>query len=316
MAQLEFGIVYNRHWSDGIPLKEFAELGEQFGFDALWCSENTFSPLPKIAPLEALTAFALLTSMPRIGTLVLRAPLYNPILLAKACATIDILSGGRLTLGVGVGGENQQEFSASGIPTKERGRRLDETLEVMRVLWTVREAAYSGGFFQFQGVVMEPKPVQPGGPPVWIGGRSPASMDRAVKLGDGWVPHFATPARYARSVETLKELCQRRGRSATSLRFGLLQYISIGEPGPAKSAATEHLAKMYHLTEEQVDRYCIYGPPAQCVERLRAFVDVGVEHFAFAFPCPGEQIPAQIEMLATHITPHLLHGSQACSDDH
>lgn len=305
MGKIEIGVVNNRHWSDGIPLKQFAELGERLGFDTLWCSENTLSLLPKMSPLEALTVFALLTTRPRIGTMVLRLPLYNPLLLAKSCATIDVLSGGRLTLGVGVGGENPQEYSASGLQREERGRRANEILQVLRVLWTQKEASYAGSLFRFENVVMDPKPVQTKGPPIWIGGRSEAAMERAAKYGNGWVPYFITPQRYAKCVEFLHELCQRHERSLASIRLGLLQYIAIGEPHAAKEAAMEHVQKMYHLTEEQVDRYCIYGSSEQCVEKLKGFVDVGVQHFAFAFMCPADQLADQIEVLGSQIAPHL-----------
>lgn len=305
MARIEISVVYNRHWNDGMPLQEFLKLGEGLGFDALWCSENTISLLPKTSPLETLAVFALLTTRPRIGTMVLRIPLYNPLLLAKSCVTLDILSGGRLTLGMGVGGENVQEYSASGLQIKDRGHRADEIIAALRAFWTQKEATYQGQFFHFEKVVMEPKPVQAGGPPIWVGGRSEAAMRRAVKLGNGWVPYFLTPERYAKCVESLKDMCESHNRPQGTLQRGLLQYISIGEPRSAKVAAVEHLHKMYHLTEEQVDRFCVCGSAEQCVEKLQAFVEAGVQHFAFASPVPSDQFPGQLEKLATDIAPHL-----------
>ncbi len=115
----------------------------------------------------------------------------------------SIISAGRLRLGVGVGGEFPKEFEAVGVPLRERGRRADEAIAILRALWAPGSASFHGRFVQFDDVHMEPKPVQPGGPPILVGGRSKHALRRAANLGDGFMPYLYTPAQFAGTQQRL-----------------------------------------------------------------------------------------------------------------
>ncbi len=119
-------------------------------------------------------------------------PLRHPTPVAKQIATLDHLTGGRFVFGVGIGGEFPREYEGCGVPLNERGARLSEGIEVIRKLWTGERVSHGGRFYNFKDVKMTPVPRQPGGPPIWCGGRSEAALRRAARLADGW---FSTPSR-------------------------------------------------------------------------------------------------------------------------
>src|SRR5438309_10800278 len=129
--------------------------------------------------LSRLASYDPNTSRLRLGTALCLPALRPPAISAKITATLDVLSGGRLVFGVGVGGENPKEFEASGVAHRERGARVDEGIEVLRALWRDTPATFKGRFTSFDAVSIDPKPVQPGGPPIWVGGRSDAALARA-----------------------------------------------------------------------------------------------------------------------------------------
>ncbi|MFF0488404.1 TIGR03619 family F420-dependent LLM class oxidoreductase [Nocardia sp. NPDC004068] len=141
-----------------------------------------------LEPLTVLTALAATTTRIRLGTAILLAALRRPVVLAKQLATLDVLSGGRIDLGVGVGWQ-REEYDAAGLPFERRGRLLDHTLEVCRELWTERRATYRGPELSFDGIHQMPKPRQPGGIPVWVSGTvNDAVARRLTRFGTGWIP--------------------------------------------------------------------------------------------------------------------------------
>src|SRR5262249_20874827 len=149
-----------------------AAYAEELGFDALWIGEHIAFHMPTFDALTAMAAVAARTTTIGIGTSAVLLPLRSAAALAKAASTLDVISQGRLRLGVGVGGEFPKEFEAVGVPLRERGPRADEAIAILRALWAPGAASYQGRFVQFADVRMEPKPVQPGGPPILVGGRS------------------------------------------------------------------------------------------------------------------------------------------------
>jgi len=160
---------------------------EQIGYDDVWLTEHHFaedghapSPLPQAA------AIAVKTKTMRIGTGVMLLPLYHPVRVAEDAAIIDILSNGRFELGVGVG-YRVEEFAGLGIPRNQRGRRANESLEIIRRLWAGETVTYNGKYFQIENARLTPGPVQQPHPPIWVGGFSPAAVKRAARLGDGYI---------------------------------------------------------------------------------------------------------------------------------
>jgi probable F420-dependent oxidoreductase len=143
-----------------------------------------------------LAAMAARTSRIRLGTAVMLLPLRPAALAAKEIASVDAISGGRLTIGVGIGGEYPKEFEAVGVLVKQRGARTDEAMRVIKTLFTEDNVTFDGRFTKLPGVTLAPKPVQQGGPPLWVAGRSEAAMRRAGELGDGYFPYLFSPEKF------------------------------------------------------------------------------------------------------------------------
>ena len=165
-----------------------------------------------LEPIAVLTAIAATTTRIRLGTSILLAALRRPAVLAKQLATLDVISAGRLDIGVGVGWQ-REEYEACGLPFEGRGRLLDHTLEVCTTLWTQQRAAHDGAGLSFDGIHQMPKPVQPGGVPLWISGTvNRAVARRLARFGSGWIPWGADLADLRGSIPAMKQAAARRGR--------------------------------------------------------------------------------------------------------
>ena len=169
---------------------------EDLGYEYLSVGEHFMRgnpPGPTHASLPLLGVAAGATEKIRLLSSILLVPFYHPLALARMTASLDIASGGRLTLGIGVGGEFPVEFEAAGLNVRQRGRRTNECLDAVRRLWTEDRVSFAGRHFAFQDASINPKPAQQPHPPVWVAGRRDAAMLRAVRYGDGWFPYFLQP---------------------------------------------------------------------------------------------------------------------------
>src|SRR6266436_3807536 len=162
---------------------------EAIGYDSVWTGDHVSFHNPIYESLTLLASYVPITHRIKLGVAVYLLALRSPAVAAKMTATLDVLSGGRLIFGVGVGGENPKEFEVSGVPHRERGARVTEAIEVVRALWRDTPASFNGRFTQFETVSIDPKPVQRPGPPIWVGGRSDAALARAGRQGDGWISY-------------------------------------------------------------------------------------------------------------------------------
>lgn len=200
-----------------------AEEAEHLRFDSVWVSEHHFvddSYLPSLLPMCA--AIAARTSRVRIGTGLLLAPLYEPVRLAEDAAVVDLISGGRLVLGLGLGWR-EEEFRALRVPLSQRGRRMEETVAVLRQ--GSGEGLVTGGdLVPYPGVAVTPKPAQPAGPPVWIGATAEPAVRRAGRIADGFLATEVTPEEYRKQVGWIREELERVGRDPGGFSFGL--YLS------------------------------------------------------------------------------------------
>src|SRR5437867_4738994 len=210
MAEVRFGVSLGLQSPES--LRALATRAEALGYDSIWSGDHIAFHNPTLESLTTLSHLAAVTRRVRLGTAVYLLALRHPTVAAKTVATLDVLSGGRVVFGVGVGGEFPKEFEAAGVPHRERGRGVDEGIEVCRLLWTKSPADFEGRFVRFTDVALEPKPVQPGGPPIWIGGRSDHALRRAARLGDGWVSYVITPERYRASLDKIRTLAAGAGR--------------------------------------------------------------------------------------------------------
>ena len=202
MTDIEFGLSMRR--SDDVAAQ--ARQIEELGYDYATSGEHVFFHVPVSNAFISLAVAAGATSTLKLMSTITLLPLYPAVLAAKQAAALDVASGGRFNLGVGVGGELPKEFEASGVPVTERGARTNEALEVMRRLFTEDDVHFEGRFTTLSGVTLAPKPTQKPGPPVWISGRKDAAWKRAARYGDAWLPYMYTPEMLVESNERIAEL--------------------------------------------------------------------------------------------------------------
>jgi len=232
-------------------LRSVGELCEATGVESIWVSEHLVvsdprtppSPMdpedPILDPVTALAFLAGITSSVRLGTGVVVLPLRNPLVLAKALATVDVVSGGRLIVGLGVG-YVEREFAAIGVPFTDRGARFEEHLAAMRSIWTEHRPAFTGRYVAFDRVQAHPHPVQDPHPPIVLGGYAPAVLRRAVREADGWYGWGLDPGATARYLAALREIEAQIGRGEG---LGALE-VTVTPPevvDPAGAAVYEEL---------------------------------------------------------------------------
>jgi probable F420-dependent oxidoreductase len=239
-------------------------------------------PIPDA--LVTLAFLAAATERVTLGTAVYLLPLRHPVHAAKAVAAIDRLSNGRLVFGVGVGGEYPPEFEASSVAVGERGARTDEAIPLVRRLWREERVTHAGRFFRFGPVTLGPPPVQPDGPPIWIGGRAPAAMRRAGCLGDGYVSTMTSPERYAANLALIADHARRVGREARPFATAALLFTALDTSYErALDRAATLLGRLYARPfREAAAKYCLLGRPDDCCEQIERFVAAGVRHVILA----------------------------------
>ena len=233
-----FSLLNNWGVEDVHALVDLAGRAEALGVDSVWVHDHVFNVghvleriggRPYYEPLTLLSYVAARTSRVRLGTSVLVLPYHNPVRLAKTAATLDVLSGGRLVLGVGVGAI-EEEMQAMGTAFKERGAFTDEAIAVMRALWTQEKPTFDGRYSQFAGMPFSPKPVQQPSIPVVIGGVSRAAIRRAARLGDGWQPLGLTPEALGQGMALLRDEARACGRDAAQIPVSLALSITASTP--------------------------------------------------------------------------------------
>jgi probable F420-dependent oxidoreductase len=252
--------------------------------DSLWCGGHVASANPTPEPMIQLARLTALTEGVTIGTAVLTLPLYPPAIVAKQVADLDNLAGGRLVLGVGVGGEYPQEFRACGVDLAHRGARTDEAIRALRKLWTAEEVTVTGRHLALPEVRIHPRPAQSGGPPIVVAGRGDRAMRRAAELGDGWLPYLYSPRRYARSVAAIGDHAAAAGRELTGFRWMAFVFVNAR---PDRAAARAEAAQCLGLTYRQdfgaiVEHVTATGTLDDVTDTVQRFVDAGVRHLVFA----------------------------------
>jgi len=193
---------------------ELAVIAEEAGFDTATIGHHHFMPGNMSDPLTFLAAVAARTSTIRVGTGIFQLPIHNPVRVAEQVATIDQLSGGRVSLGVGMGWW-PLEYEVQGSNFKERGARMEEALTILRLVWENENTSFDGRFWSFPELTVQPRPVQQPHPPLWVAGVAPAAVNRAARLGDEWIwGPVQSLAAGLRCLDTYNPACADVGRSA------------------------------------------------------------------------------------------------------
>jgi probable F420-dependent oxidoreductase len=273
-----------------------AQALEELRVDSLWTGGHVASRNPSTEAMMSLARLSAVTDRVRLGTAVLLLPLYPPAIIAKQVADLDRATGGRLTLGVGVGGEYPQEFEACGVPIKERGKRTDEAIGLLRRLWTATEISHEGPYYPMRDVKIHPAPAQPGGPPILVAGRKEPAMRRAALLGDGWLPYLYSPRRYGASAATIRGIAAEAGRDLSGFGWYAFIFVNVGPDGDqARQQAARTMGGNYQQDFRQlVDSVAAAGTPAEVTSKLQAFIDAGARHLVF-MPAPGTGSAEPIE---------------------
>ena len=267
---MQFGLSLPHFWQVASPeaIRRVAQQAEHLGYDGIWVSDHIVIPDSAVdrfgsvfyEPLTVLAFAAACTATIRLGTTVLIVPYRNPVVTAKVLSTLDVLSGGRVTAGVGVGW-TEDEFKALGVPFKERGALSDEYIAVFKTLWTQDTPAFHGQYVHFDKIAFEPKPMQKPHIPIWIGGNSKRAIRRAVALGDGWHPTRPLVGDVKAGVAYLREVCAQRGRDPRSLMIAVRQPL-----------------KFYNGAEASVKRRPLLGSTQKIIDELGQYRDAGVQY--------------------------------------
>jgi probable F420-dependent oxidoreductase len=296
MNPVSFGVQGSGPLVGGVPepahYRRVARAAEEAGFESLWAGDHVSFNHPLLDVTVALAAFAAVTERITLGAGVVLLPLRAPALVAREFASLDFLSGGRVILGVGTGGEHGRDFDAVGVPVRERGARTDEAMLALRELFSGAPASFAGRFFAFDGISIEPRAAQAGGPPLWVGGRSDAAVRRAGRIGDGWMPIWVSPERFRRGLEEVREHAGGREIAAAVVLPAL-----VG--GPVEEAR-RYLSRRYgtEFSSHAIERYCLAGSQAQCAERIAEYVEAGAEHVLFHPAVEPGRLLEQVELLA------------------
>ncbi len=289
-------------------LADLVGLVDRCGYDSMWVGDHVAFTIAIFDPLMQLAQAAVLSRRLVFGTDVYLLPLRHPTPVAKQVSTLDHLTEGRFIFGVGVGGEFPKEYEACGVPLNERGARLSESLTVMRKLWTGEPVSHAGKFFTFEGVKMQPPPRQPGGPPVWCGGRADPALRRIGRMTDGWMSYVVTPDMYRQGLEKIATAASEADRTFDR-GFGTahLLFTRIDDTyEKALEAATISLSQRYAMDfRKAAQRYCALGTPQDVVETIFKFQQAGVRHLILDFVGPYEERDQQIERFAAEAMPLL-----------
>ena len=307
MTDVRFGVTFPEE-QDYSRIGDYAQMAEELGFDSLWATDNPFSGAPASEVLTTLTIMGASTSRATVGTAVLVLPARNPVPVAQAIATLDVFTGGRVILGVGVGGNTGRHLNPLQYDATTRGRRCEEQIALMKRLWTEREVTHEGEFYQMSDYTLLPQPVSKPHPPIWLGGR-PGGYDdrvlrRAGRLADGYIPVTITPDEYRDVISRLDGYARDAGRAPSDITKALHTYYCLADtPSEAAETSSRTLSTRYgESSSVEADRTNLFGTASQCRDVLRAYIEVGVRHFVINPTCNHHDLERQLSVLAEEVT--------------
>ncbi|HEY3910116.1 MAG TPA: LLM class flavin-dependent oxidoreductase [Stellaceae bacterium] len=254
----------------------WVDLCEAGGIDSLWQTDRMVSREPILECMSVMAALAGRTRRLKFGVNVLSLAFRDPVLLAKQCATIDVLSEGRLLPAFGIGSPLAPEWRTLNLDTKTRGRKTDEGLEIIRRLWAEDAVDFTGVHYRLSGASISPKPAQPD-LPMWIGGSSEAAIRRTARFGTGWQAGSETPEDIGAVVAAIREAAIAAGRPLDDDHYGTGIAFRFGRPD---EHGLERLYDAYRKrTGRDPQRYFAIGDATAITERIAAYVEAGISKF-------------------------------------
>ncbi|HIM37006.1 MAG TPA: LLM class flavin-dependent oxidoreductase [Dehalococcoidia bacterium] len=304
----------NVNWGMAIPqvfydgpvdmklISQWAQKAEQLNFHSLWVQESIVGDSPVLEPVNLLSYIAAITHKVKLGTSVMVAPLRNPVQLAKSLGSLDHMSAGRLIVGLGLGGQNN-DVEPFGISPERRVRRYVEIMEVMKALWTQTEAQYDGHFWKLEGTQMEPKPVQKPYPPLWLGARHPNALSRAVRHADGWMgAGSSTTASFVEGVGQTRMFLEEAGKDPATFTISKRVYIAVDDDEKrAEGRLREWFGKRYK-NADMASQVAVWGSTAKCADKLGELAEAGAEMLLLN---PAFDHMEQLELLAKDVVPQI-----------
>jgi probable F420-dependent oxidoreductase len=312
-ARIKVGVGFGL-WSMGVPKPEtivrVAERAEQWGVDSFWLADQIMPRTPDLDVVAVLSLLASRTSKIKLGPSVLLLNLRHPLLVAKAFATLDYLSGGRIVMAVGTGA-NLAEYAACGIPTEARGARLDEGIQVLRTVWREPRASFHGRFYNFDNVTIEPRPQTRhnndfGTIDLWVGGTADGALRRTARFADGYFPSLQTPEEYAKCWATIRRYAEQFGRANGRIESGIIIFCRLASSRrQALEELPNYLRPFGGLGEQFISRGA-FGTPDDIRERIEAYIKVGLNKFVLSPLAGPDEYAQQVEMIGKEIaTPYL-----------
>jgi alkanesulfonate monooxygenase SsuD/methylene tetrahydromethanopterin reductase-like flavin-dependent oxidoreductase (luciferase family) len=285
-------------------LREYARTASDLGYGWLCANDHLVFSRPWLDGPSALAAVLDQSGEMRLATTVALPVVRGPVATAKTLGAIDLLSGGRLTAGVGPG-SSARDYEAAGVPFEERWRRLDDAVRALRRLWGVESAPAPRGFYDVEGVTVEPVPAQRGGPPIWIGSwGSEAGLRRVARLGDGWLAsaYNTTPEDFGRARAYLDECLRSAGRDAETFPNGLAtawMYVTE-DTAECERVLAEVLAPALNRPVEAFRERVLVGSAEHCASLISTFASAGLQRI-FVWPLADER--RQLEVFRERVVP-------------
>jgi len=298
----ELGLCLPNHLPGLKPttIAEFARKAEVLGFSALWTIDRVV--YDNLEPLTTLAAAASVTSRVRLGTSVMLLPLRDPVMAAKIIASLDVLSGGRVTVGVGIG-SRPDDFAAARVPFNERGARVGDAIELMKKLWSGKPVTHRGRFYQVENLAIGPAPIQNPHPAVWMGGSNPKALERVGRLADGYIAGSVGAEGFKRNWGLVHDSARRAGRDPGAIARAALVHTCVdADKERAVQTATAAITRYYGRMIFDVEKALAVGPPEQCANRLRDYYEAGADHVIVA---PVTADPRMLDLFAQEVMPAL-----------
>ena len=285
-------VMYDQGTGDPRRLVAIARQAEDLGYDSVWAGDSLLAK-PRSDPLTLLAGVATVTQRVELGTAVLLASQRNPEQLAQSVATVDALAGGRFILGIGSGpgADNvRTDHELVGADFDHRASRAIEVAKRFKALWSGSDAPQ-----------MYPLPGRVGGPPIWMGGEGPRTLERTGRLADGWFPISPTVEKFSAGLDRVRAAAAAAGRDPVELDIAIYVTVVIGDPARARAEVEEHLELYYNQPFDVISRFqgVCTGSAESVIAFIRAFIDAGVDHVCVRFAT--RDVEGQMSVLAEHL---------------
>src|SRR3972149_2166495 len=306
-SRINLGLLLPTSAHKGTPsfdkLRLMTSVAEEAGFDSLWVGDRILRA--RFEALITLAAVASRTERVKLGTGTLLLPLRNPLLVAQMVAALDHASNGRVIIGISPGGEDaKSEFEACGVPFEKRGKRLDESVEVLKLLWTGNNVNFSGDFYNLSNVTLDPKPVQKPYPGIWIGGASDLTFKRVAEKANGWLPFDVPPEEYGNCWNKISDIANKIGRNMSEIHPSVYLYTNLEVNIHERGFGGEfYLGGLHESTLSTHGRQQIYTKPEELLKKIDQYSDIGVRTLILRFAASDPM--GQLRTCIKHVMPSL-----------